>query len=345
MQPNRLNLINKVKIKSTDKTTFYSPSLIRAFKETLFIPRPNTNVLDISENYADIFYSLMFDSDEEASSKDCKAIREKIKSHRIWELNEDDINYILGLLVSVLKNDNNGNIYAELMLIEKLYGLYTIADLCALKVGEYFDDYSCFLFYSLSSMRRLGYCLLHQELINLITDKFATNIKDVVDRYIYPICTDILKKVLKTVLKSLENYDDNQRIEIMTKFVNMCRENRKIAFHDDAFPVLYEISPDILAELIKGMNGINIIKNEEFDFLLKLSGIIKLEDGDAMKSYLKIPSTKSYKEQFYSEKYKTIDYKSLFDISLYDLTFTKKHTVSKQELNKILNPNSKRYKK
>ena len=348
MQPNRLNLINKVKIKSNDEITFYSPSLIRAFKETLFIPRPNTNVLDISENYADIFYSLMLDSDEEASSKECKMIRDKVKSHRLWELNEDDINYILGHLVAVLKNDNNGNIFAELMLLEKLYGLYTIADLWDQVVDDYcIGKYLWFPFYALSSMRRFGYCLLHQHLIQSMTSRFMStiNIKDVVDRYIYPICSDMFKKILKTVLKLLENCDDYQRVDILCELVQVCRKNKESVFSDDVISTLLEIPQDFFAEFIKAMNGINVIQDNSFDFGLKLLGIVKLEDSEGMKDYLKILSTKSYKEQFYDPKYKNIEYKLLYDISFYDLTFTKKHTVSKQELHKLFNPNSKRYKK
>ena len=109
--------------------------------------------------------------------------------------------------------------------------------------------------------------------------------------------------------------------------------------------ILMEIPFGTLTECIKGMNGLNITKDKSFDFFLQLLGIQKFEDEEGMKKYLKTLSSKSYKKQYYEEKYKSIDYKSLFDISFYDLTFTDKHTVSKYELNKILNPNSKPRKK
>lgn len=346
MQPNRLNLIKKVKIKSNDKISFYSPVLLRAFKESLLIARPNTEVLDISKNYADIFYSLMFDSDEEAASEDIKTSREIIKSHRLWKLTPNDTSFILNLIQNVIDNEHGGDQFAQIMLLEKLFGLHTIADLWNLKINGHFDDFSRILVYSLSTMRRFGYCLLHQYLIDSITIRKPFIVKDVIDRYLYPICTDMLKIILKTIFKSLESYDNEQRVNAIARLIDVCSENSEVAFSYDAIFTLLEIPPELLVELIKGINGLNIIQDSSYDFLIKLLGIVKLEDGEGMKNYLKIFSSKSYKEQFYNLKYKNIDYESLFDISLYDLTFTEKHIPSDLERMKILNPhskNSKRY--
>lgn len=346
MQSNRLNLIKKVKIKSCDKNSFYSPVLIRAFKESLLIPRPNTDVLDISKNYADIFFSLMYTPDEEDLSDEYKISRETLRAHRIWKLTPYDENYILHMLLYVCENNYDGNQFVQMMLLEKLYGLHSIADLWKYCIDDY-DEYAHILFYALSTMRRFGYCLLHQQLIDSITIKIsdATGTKDVVDRFIYPICMDMMKKILKTVLKALDGYEDKQRIDIINKLKDVCDENSNIAFGDDVVEILMEIPFGTLTECIKGMNGLNITKDKSFDFFLQLLGIQKFEDEEGMKKYLKTLSSKSYKKQYYEEKYKSIDYKSLFDISFYDLTFTDKHTVSKYELNKILNPNSKPRKK
>lgn len=346
MQSNRLNLIKKVKIKSGDKISFYSPVLIRAFKETLLIPRPNTDVLDISKNYADIFFALMYTPDEEDLSDEYKISREKLRAHRIWKLTPYDENYILHMLQYVIENNYNGNQFVQMMLLEKLYGLHSIADIWNYCIEEY-DEYARLFFYALSTMRRFGYCLLHQQLIDSIIIKItsAMDAKDIVDRFIYPVCTEMMKKILKTVLKGLDGYDDKQRIDIINKLKGVCDENSNIAFADNVIDTLIEIPFGTLAELIKGMNGLNINKDKSFDFLIQLLGITKLEDEEGMKKYLKTLSSKSYTDQYYEAKYKSIEYKSLFDVSFYDLTFTDKHTVSKYELNKIFNPNSKSHKK
>lgn len=85
--------------------------------------------MDISQCYADVFFSLMFDSDEEVAIAKLKNSREIIKSYRLWKLTNEGTDFILNIYQTVLENPLNGDKFAQLMLLEKLFGVYTVAEL------------------------------------------------------------------------------------------------------------------------------------------------------------------------------------------------------------------------
>lgn len=71
---------------------YFMPLLLMAFYETIFVPRVNTHIYDISINFIDIFTMLMNDLNETNNSEDKK--RRLIKQYKVWEFTDEVIKFI-----------------------------------------------------------------------------------------------------------------------------------------------------------------------------------------------------------------------------------------------------------
>lgn len=246
MQPKRLNLVDRVAIKfNGSRLGIDSPTIIRVFKETLLIKRSETGILDISKNYADIFMSLMFDTDEESSISKLKKSREQIKAYRLWKLTNDDAQFILSLYENVLNGPIHGDKFAQLMLLEKLFGIYTIADLFSQKNGH------ATMLESFSQIGGLGYCSLHKQLAEKISGTNYKALREIIYKYIQPFCVDILSETVKTIINFLYESDTEHGIKFLTNALSECKKNINVMFSYQPITHLKSSNYDDLTIAIK----------------------------------------------------------------------------------------------
>lgn len=232
MQFKRLSLIDTVAIKlDRSRMGIDSPTLIRFFKETLLIKRPGTEILDISKNYAEIFFSLMFDTDEENSLYELRKSRELIKAYRMWKLTNENTKFILNMYETVLNGPLQGDRHAQLMLLEKLFGIYTISDLLLNKKGR------ATILETLSQIGGLGYCFLHKHLVEKISGTNYKQIRRIIYRYIQPLCSDVMAEIVKTIVGFLDETDTESAAEFLIYALSVCKKNICTNFTND--PIEY----------------------------------------------------------------------------------------------------------
>lgn len=311
MQPKRLNIVDKVAIKlNSSRFGIDSPTLIRVFKETLLIKRPETEILDISKNYADIFLSLMFDTDEESSLSELKKSRELIKAYRLWKLTNDNTKFILSLYENVLNGPVNGDKFAQIMLLEKLFGIYTIADLFLHKKGR------ATILESFSQIGGLGYCSLHKQLVEKISGTNYKAIRRIIYKYIQPFCVDVLSEIVKTIIKFLDESNTECGIEFLINALSECKKNINVIFLSQPVTHLKSSNYDDLTIAIKTITRFRDVN----DFF-------------SIGAYLKEHFTPLLSTRFYDASYTTLRMPIgfFFEKSYIDLTYAIRKPLVKKD--------------
>jgi len=130
----------------------------------------------------------------------------------------------LSLYENVLNGPINGDKFAQLMLPEKLFGIYTIADLFSHKNGR------AAILESFSQIGGFGYCSLHKQLAEKISGTNYKAIRKIIYKYIQPFCVDVLSEVVKTIIKFLDESDTECGIEFLMNVLSVCKKNINVIF-------------------------------------------------------------------------------------------------------------------
>lgn len=149
---------------------------------------------------------------------------------------------------------------------------------------------------------------------------------EVVYEYIHPFCVYILTEITRSILKFIENLDDEQSVEFLTNVISDCKRHIKSVFSSNSISYLTTASPDMVTTAIKTITGFGDIRY-----------------SNSIKKYISNYKPKVITNRFYDSKYRgEVRPKRLFEKSFIDLTYTiKKRSVkksSKNILGKILFP-------
>lgn len=193
--------VNKDGTEEYESVSYFTPTIISAYRNTLFVPRINTAVYDISTNFLDIFTMLMNDSNEILNKSGDKK-RRRIKQHSVWDFTNTEVEFICSIYNNIrykwmAPNSSMCDKLSQLMLLEKLYGIATITE-----ISNKHDDKKTNLSYieCISPLVHLGYSTLHKTIINQLKIQNIKAYSAMIDYYLMPALTKSLKICLNDII-------------------------------------------------------------------------------------------------------------------------------------------------
>lgn len=215
LKPERLNKEEELKIISDNDHVFYAPTVIKAYKEALFVKRVGTDILDISTVFIDIFMALFCEFDE--SSKNVRLIR----TYRLWKFTPETICEVAKIYQQVLSSDNAYK-YAEIVFLEKLFGLLTLNEILS---KDFNKKEMIYVTAGMGKMNTLGYSSMTRLIASKINYKNHHVYDDVITEYVYPLCSECITAILHDVITYLAAIKIEERERLVAGLLNACSRN------------------------------------------------------------------------------------------------------------------------
>lgn len=246
LQPDRMNTMEELKNVKDDECVYYAPTVISAYKNTLFVNRVGTDILDISTVFIDIFKALFCETDEQT-----KNVR-LIKAYRLWKFTPDTIHEISKIYQQVFGGENLYK-YAELIFLEKLFGLLTVNDILS---QDFNKKDIVFVTKGMGKMHSLGYSSMTNLIVSKINYKNHRIFEDIITRYIHPCCSECIATILKHVITYLGTRKNEERALIAESWLKVCcgnlvqisgkylLKNIKSDYTMDVFRTLFDLPED-----------------------------------------------------------------------------------------------------
>lgn len=209
----RIVVAAKIEVEGKEENwTYYVPTVCKAYRDRLLIPRVGTKIIDISEKYFDIFKALF---DYKQKNKDEAKI---ILSYMLWKADADTIKYVKGIYEAIY-NSTKGDKIVQFMLMEKMFGIYALEALS--KKTETTHEMSVYA-ECVWQILVLGHSRLHKLIINKLNEVNAHEFENEVGQYISSLCRMCIYTCLNSGITYIGNNSTENRKEIVGKFKNAC---------------------------------------------------------------------------------------------------------------------------
>lgn len=225
LQPDRMNKMEELRNVKDVGCVYYAPTVISAYKDTLFVNRAGTDILDISTIFIDVFKALFCETDEQTQN-----IR-LIKAYRLWKFTPDTIHEVANIYQQVFGSENSYK-YAEIIFLEKLFGLLTLNEI----LTKDFDTKSLIpITKGIAKMHSLGYSSMTQLIASKINYKNHHIFEDVIIQYIYPLCSECIAAILKDVITYMGRIEVKEREKLVKTLLNTCHNNTTQMYSKNLF--------------------------------------------------------------------------------------------------------------
>ena len=320
---------------------YYMPPLLMTFYETIFVPRVNTNIYDISSNFIDIFTMLMNDLNETNNSVDKK--RKLIKQHKVWEFTDEVIKFICETYQKISQTEISqknpeaispmGDNFAQLLLLEKLFGISSISKVLQ-KPGTKIEKnkyINC-----IKPLVRFGYSPLHESIIGKLKADDYFVYGHMIRDYIVPVIRSVLRTSLYDILYHLDMLSYNDRKEFIQKVKSDIKNSQLLALSEFPYIIVNSRKSDreFYIKCINKFVGIseNVTRHPDREkgadsFLINSIYDTYADCYPQHPKYLRkrqpdtftecYPQHLKYRRKKLKDKYTT----TLLDCNIYDLTF------------------------
>ena len=149
-------------------------------------------------------------------------------------------------------------------------------------------------------MRCLSYTSLHKLLIDKLTSKNYKVIKSFVITYLVPLCIRVWSNVIKDIIFSLEDKDDEQRAAFIEKLLIYVRKKFTFEFSSLAFQKLKKTDDSKIINAIMVMNSFNNVRRtRELIFNILKNSIKDFDDEYYNPKKKKRRDEITFKEYYY----------------------------------------------
>lgn len=271
----RIMLTNRVTIEGKEENWVYRvPTICKAYRDRLFVPRVGTDIVDISEKHFNIFKAL-FDYKEENKDE-----AKTILSYKLWEADADTIKYEKGIYEAIY-NSTKGDKIVQFMLMEKMFGLYTFGRLS--KKTETDHEISMYA-ECMGLVLGLGYSRLHKNIINKLSEVNADEFENEVGQYISSLCRMCIYTCLNNGIMYIGNNSAENRKEIVGKFKNACLN--LMGKTEDVFTGEFqEVNEGLIVDLYQKLYNIN--KSNLLEYLISTRELVSNFDNAISKTKTK----------------------------------------------------------
>lgn len=302
---------------------YYIPLLLMAFYETIFVPRVNTNIYDISSNFIDIFTMLMNDLNETNNGEDKK--RKLIKQYKVWEFTDEVIKFICETYQKLSQTEisqknpeaisSMGDNFAQLLLLEKLFGISSISKLLQ-KPGTKTEKnkyINC-----IKPLIGFGYSPLHESIIGKLKADdyfvYAAMIRD----YIVPVIDGTLEKCLYDILYHLGRLSYDARKEFIQKVRSDIKNSQLLALSEFPYIIVNNRKSD-REFYIKCINKFAGISEKVSRHPGREKGNYSFLNNSIYDTYA--DSYPQHQKHLRKKSPDTDTWTTIFDCNIYDLTF------------------------
>ena len=197
---------------------FYTPKIVKAYNEVIFVPRETTNILDISKEYQDIAAYLFYEDENNYANSEYMKNKELIKSYRLWNFKKSTFEHLVEIYNRIDKG--KGDRFAQRLFIEKMFAVATVS---YLQQRDYVQQRKYSIAGCICGMSGLGFSRLHKYIIEKITVDNALLIQDTIDEYIYPLCSECISMSVNGIIKYLERLKYEMRLYDIVKYISSCK--------------------------------------------------------------------------------------------------------------------------
>lgn len=263
LNPKRLTERKRKIIPNNENSSYYIPTIANVFMETLFVKRKD--IFDISEVFVDVFRALFYDTDEQVKDDSRTTNIGLIKSYQLWEFTADTLFQVSEMYREIL-NGKSEYKYAELTLVEKLFGLITLSDILS---KDFTKTELLFITEGLSKLCSLGYCNMTELIISKVNKRNLGAFNDFIEEYIYPLCAECITTVLRELITYIGRLETDKRIEYVNTFLKVCQNN-----------IAYEVSD------IKLGNAVGTKSNLILELFKVLYCLPEKDDEEGIREYI-----------------------------------------------------------
>ncbi len=323
MQPNRLGL-NGIKsfiytcshnyhFDGIPPIKYYTPRLLKAYRDVLFIHRQETNIIDISPYYSDIFTALMYEKETDFNNNEYMENKKLIKSYQLWNFSNSTISQIEDIYSMIISSNHalHGDKLVQLLFIEKMFGLISLSELLTKDCNK--NEYIKFA-HSITLMNCLGYSSFHKTIIKEIDSETATAYEMMIDEHIYPMCTQCITICINEIIHYISRIATEKRIDFINRFRNACIDKIQKS------PIVADRLTYNIVSKVKQIKKYRI-KTLDDDFAVKLVKELKYQYTNKNSDYEKEYAIKSLMRDYKLEYNIGIDNVEVYDCGVIDLTF------------------------
>lgn len=306
LTPNRLTGRKcKIGLPNQENYAYYIPTLAEVFRETLFVKRKD--IFDISEVFFDVFKALFYDTDEQVKDDRRTTDIELIKSYRLWEFTTDTLMQVFHIYQGILYSKSDYN-YAELNLVEKLFGLITISSIVS---KGFTKEELPVITDGLAKLHSLGYCNMTEFVISNVNKNNIKAFEDLIEEYIYPICSECITTVLSEFITYIGRLETEKRTKYVDKFLGACQNRIKYKILNEKFKTAICTKSDLMLELFKVLHHLPEQDDKEAIREYLISSYMDYSDERTIidkNGKLTLIADVSYKDLSYLRESKDVDF-------------------------------------
>jgi len=246
-----------------DKMVYCIPITMQIYKDAFFLKRKDENTEGFSIHYKNLAKVLLCDTEAENKDSTIKQARKIMKNGSLWKLEGKHVDLIIELFENVCLKAGDDFSFSEQMLVEKMFGLLTLSQICAKKTG-FSEECISKIIDTIQPIHRFGYCMLHISIINNLQEGNSKEFGVVISEYIYQICQYVLIKTLSGIFNYFEGIGNDSRIRLTNKYLEDCKEKCQCFRLKEENLVKRTIDKNKLVSYIKALFGLpDNFKNAE----------------------------------------------------------------------------------
>ena len=295
----------KIVLPNQENYAYYIPTLAEVFIQTLFVKREKH--FDISEVFFDVFEALFCDMDEQVKDNRRRKDIGVIKSYRLWEFTTDTLIQVSDIYQAVITGTSKYK-YAELNLIEKLFGLLTLNSIVA---QEFTKAELCFIADGLSKLHSLGYCNMTELIVGKVRKNNLEAFRDFIEVYIYPLCSECITTILSGLIAYIGRLETEKRSEYVDTFLKVCQNHITYKVSDVKIRNTVATKSDLMLELFKVLHHLPEQDDKEAIREYLISSYMDYSDERTItdeNGQLTLIADVSYKDLSYLRESKDVDF-------------------------------------
>lgn len=306
LTPNRLTGRKcKIVLPNQENYAYYIPTLAEVFRETLFVKR--NDIFDISEVFFDVFKALFYDADEQVKDDRQTTDIGLIKSYRLWEFTTDTLMQVSNTYQEVMTGTSNYK-YAELNLIEKLFGLITLSSI----IEQDFTKTELRLVADgLSKLHSLGYCNMTELIVGKVRKNNIEAFRDFIEEYIYPLCSKCITIILSELITYIGRLETEKRSKYVDTFLKVCQNHITYRVSDAKIRNMVDTKSELMLELFKVLHHLPEQDDKEAIREYLISSYMDYSDERTIidkNGKLTLIADVSYKDLSYLRESKDVDF-------------------------------------
>ncbi len=196
LRSDRIEKLEDLKKISDNDNIYRAPVVMPAYRDILIVKKEKSDDIYVSKIFTNIFRTLFYDTAEQKEDEFYKKTIRQIRRYRLWEFSSDTFQHLAKIYQEVCFSKNKYK-HAEIVFLEKLFGILTLNEIFE---KNFKNEELTYVTKGMGRIHLLGYTNMTKLLASKINLKNHHIVEEIIDMYIYPLCSACILTILNDVI-------------------------------------------------------------------------------------------------------------------------------------------------